>query len=61
MNLLDYVVQSRRFDVVPGLGCTHASDQSLLAGFLLTGWGIYVPFVSITVYYRGCLNVRYDM
>ncbi|VDC04254.1 unnamed protein product [Peniophora sp. CBMAI 1063] len=49
---LYYVVQSRRFDVIPGRGCTYAVDHSILAALLLLGWGVCVPLLSIVVYYR---------
>ena len=48
----DYIVQDARFHVIAGVGCTNASDNSVLTLLLLYSWSVVLPLISITVYYR---------
>ncbi|KZV72479.1 fungal pheromone STE3G-protein-coupled receptor [Peniophora sp. CONT] len=46
-----YVVQTRRFDIVEGIGCINSQEPSILSILLLTNWIVTFPLLSVTVYY----------
>ncbi|VDC04654.1 unnamed protein product [Peniophora sp. CBMAI 1063] len=46
-----YTVQDIRFEIVDGLGCSSAEDDSVLDFLLLWTWGVIPPLISVVVYY----------
>ncbi|VDC07982.1 unnamed protein product [Peniophora sp. CBMAI 1063] len=46
-----YVNQDGRFAVHEGLGCTNASDGTILYLLLEQSWAVILPFLSVTIYY----------
>ena len=55
--MIDYVLQSSRFNVIEGVGCTDAQDYSIL--YLAVGqvWDTLPSLISVVFYYRECLVI----
>ncbi|KZV74000.1 STE3-domain-containing protein [Peniophora sp. CONT] len=54
-----YVVQYSRFEVEEGIGCSNASDGSVLAILLIDSWTLIPPLLSIFVYHPRVARILY--
>ena len=53
--MIDYVLQSRRFIVIEGVGCGDFLDYSILYLTVNEVWEILPSLISVVLYYRECL------
>lgn len=50
--VVDYIVQGVIFQVIEGVGCADALDDSVLSILLIWSWNITPPLILVTVYYH---------
>ena len=55
--MIDYVLQSNRFMVIEGQGCTNSLDYSILYLTVDQVWDILPSLISVVFYYRECLLI----
>lgn len=55
----DYVVQTSRFTIVEGFGCTSSATSSGLSLVLIQTWNFVPSLISVVVYYRAYFHVPY--